>query len=56
MLNPAEMSDYELAQWLEEWMGDAANSWDSFSDSEKAHFRRMEHEACRRFVDEHMDE
>lgn len=56
MANFREMSDYELAYMLHEWMGDALLSWDSFTDDDKKNFRRMEQEACRRFIDANLDD
>lgn len=50
-----QQSDAELAECLNEWMGDAANSWDSFKDSEKIFFRQLQDEACKRFVLEHKE-
>lgn len=46
-----DMSDYELAFTLNEWQGDAANAFDSFSDTEKKFLNELRNEACRRFID-----
>lgn len=56
MTNFHNMSDKELAEKLNIWRGDALLSWESFSDHEKSYFRRLEDEACRRFINEHTEE
>ena len=55
MINPKEMSDKELAECLYELTGDAANSWNDFSEMDKVRFARLESEACLRFINEHME-
>lgn len=45
-----DLSDAELAETLSNWMGDALNSWDHFSDEEKSFFRQLQDEACKRFI------
>ena len=51
----SDMTNKELANCIFEWTGDAANSWDSFKDSEKNFFRQLQDEACKRFIDEHIE-
>ena len=46
-----DMNDYELAFTLNEWQGDAANSFESFSDTEKRYLNELRNEACRRFIE-----
>lgn len=45
-----DMSDYDLANTLNEWMGDALGRWNDFSESEKNNFRLMQDEVCKRFI------
>ena len=45
-----DMSDYDLAHTLNEWIGDASGRWDDFSETEKNNFRLMQDEACKRFI------
>lgn len=52
-INFSTMSDEDLADDLYHWIGDASNAWDHFSEKEKQFFRRLENEACSRFVREH---
>lgn len=56
MSNFHEMSDIELADCLYEWVGDAANAWDRFNDSEKSFVRRLQDEVCKRFIQEHRED
>ena len=56
MGNLSEMDDHELAYMLYEWRGDALLSWDSFTDDDKRNFRRMQDEACRRFIEANLDD
>lgn len=45
-----DMSDYDLANTLNEWMGDASGRWNDFSETEKNNFRLMQDEVCKRFI------
>lgn len=56
MINYQKVSDTELAEMLSNWMSDAANSWSRFNDREKWNFRRMQDEACKRFIEQHTKE
>ena len=56
MANFSEMDDYELAFTLDQWQGDALLAWDSFTDDDKRNFRRMQDEACRRFIKANLDD
>lgn len=52
----SNMDDYELAYTLAQWQGDALLAWDRFSEAEKTHFRLLQDEACRRFIEKHLEQ
>ena len=56
MANFSEMDDYELAFTLDQWQGDALLSWDRFTENEKKYLLALEKEACRRFIENNLDE
>ena len=56
MANFSEMNDYELAFTLDQWQGDALLSWDRFTENEKKYLLALEKEACRRFIENNLDE
>lgn len=56
MQNMQQMTDYDLAVTLSDYMAAAFLRWDDFTDSEKTYFRRLESEACNRFVRQQLPE
>ena len=56
MANFSEMNDYELAFTLDQWQGDALLAWDKFTENEKKYLSALEKEACRRFIENNLDE
>ena len=55
MQNMQQMTDYDLAMTLSDFMAAAFLRWDDFTESEKAAFREMENEACKRFIRDHLE-
>lgn len=56
MQNIQQMTDYDLAVTLSDFMAAAFLRWGVFTDSEKRYFRRLEWEACNRFVKQQLPE
>ena len=53
--NMANYSGYDLAVTLNDFMAAAFLRWDDFTDSERTYFRRLQDEACKRFVHQQLD-
>lgn len=51
-----DLSNYDLASVLNDFMAAASLRWDDFTELEIQYFRAMEAEACRRFIAQNLQE